>query len=190
MSSAAPSLARRGPPSQLTSMGIRETLNRKRGLSAALAALLILFSGGLLAYTQWPQSRPKGDKAYFTVDDGQTWFLDSIYKVPPFDYNGQTAVRAMVYSYDNGSKKFCGYLMRYTSEVKNKLDAAVAQAQADGKPLSSITLFSSRDVGMNGVEIKLPGQTNWVPRSHTQDAIKVLDQLKSPDGTDMDLLMP
>jgi hypothetical protein len=171
-------------------MSIRETINKKKGLSAALSALLILASGGILAYSQWPQSRPKGDKAYFTVDDGKTWFIDSIYKVPPFDYNGQTAVRAMVYSYDGGSKKFCAYVERYTTETRKQLDAAVAQAQADSKPLSSITLFSSRDVGMSGVEVKLPGDANWVSRANAAEAMKVLDQIKSPDGSEMDMLMP
>jgi hypothetical protein len=170
-------------------MGLRETINKKKSVSIGGAAVLVLIAGSFLAYTQWPAYRPKGDKAYFTVDDGQTWFVDSMYKVPPYDYNGKTAVRAMVYSYDKGSKTFCPFLQQYNSDTKKQLDDAVANATRDGKPLSSIELFGSPATA-RGVEIKLPGPNHkWVSPG-TAEATKVLSAVQAPDGSDVDSVFP
>jgi hypothetical protein len=170
-------------------MGLRETLNKKKSVSTGAAVFLIVVAGSILAYTQWPERRPKGDKAFFTVDDGKSWFVDSAYKAAPFDHDGQTAVRAMVYSYDNGHKTFCPVLERYNADTKKKLDAAVDAANRDGKPLSSVTLFSAPET-MKEVEVKLPGPGHqWIDVKKLE-AAKVLDAVKSPDDSDIDLVIP
>ncbi|MGD0461708.1 MAG: hypothetical protein ABSB74_04390 [Tepidisphaeraceae bacterium] len=154
------------------------------------AILMVAFAGGYLVYTQWPQPRARGDKAFYTVDDGQTWFMDSIYKTPPFDHDGKIAVRAMVYSYDNGRKLFCPFVQRYTSDMKKSLDDAVAQAMYDGKPLSSIALFNPRTAS-DGIEVKASGPGNdWVSRSDVDQAAKVLGSIRAPDGSAVDFVIP
>jgi hypothetical protein len=170
-------------------MGLRETINQKKSVSMGGAVVLILLAGGFLAYTQMPARRPKGDKAYFTVDDGQTWFVDSMYMIPPYDHDGKIAVRAMVYSYDKGSKTFCPFLQRYNSDTKKQLDDAVAQATRDGKPLASIELFGS-PVAARGVEIKLPGPDHKWVLPGSAEASKVLSAVQAPDGSDVDTAFP
>jgi hypothetical protein len=171
-------------------MGLRQTLNEKKSVSISGVVLLFVLAASYFIYTQWPYRRPKGDKAFYTVDDGQTWFIDSSYKVPPFDYNGQTAVRAILYSYDNGSKRFCPYLMQYQPSMKKALDDAVAQANHDGKPLSSISLFNSQAAAAS-TEVKICGPGHkWVPSTDYTNASQVFATATAPDGSAVDLIYP
>lgn len=143
-------------------MGVRETLNQKKSVGVVLAVVFLLAAAGILVYTQWPEHHFSGKTAFYSDDDGQTWFIDSVYKATPFDHNGKPAVRAIIYSYDSGSKRFCAYLMRDKASDKKLLDDAVAQAATQDKPPSSVTLFDDKRI-LNEMEIKEPGPGhNWV----------------------------
>jgi len=145
-------------------MGVREAINNKKSIGIGFSILLLLIAGSILAYTQWPEHRPKGGMAFYTDDDGQTYYVDSAYLVPPCDHDGKTAVRAMVYSYDGGHRQFCAFLERYTTDAKKRIDDAVAEAAREGKPPSSIALFGDPGIARSGLEIKLPGAGHsWVP---------------------------
>jgi len=138
-------------------MSVREAINSKKSVGIGISILFLIVAVIILAYSMLPAHRIKGDKTFFTDDDGQTWFLDSVYLTPPFDHNGKTAVRAMIYSYDHGNKTFCAYLTRYTADAKKRLDDAIAKAASAGKPPSSVGLFSDRELNSTGVEVKTPG---------------------------------
>jgi hypothetical protein len=73
-----------------------------------MAVILMTTAIGVTAYNRWPAHLPKGDKACYTDDDGKTWFVDSAYKVVPFDHDGNQAFRALVFTYANASKKCHG----------------------------------------------------------------------------------
>jgi hypothetical protein len=134
--------------------------------------------------------RPAADKAFYTIDDGRTWFVDSIYKTPPFDHEGKTAVRAMVYSYDNGRYQFCPFVQRYTSDIKKTLDDAIAQALIAGKPLASVGLFNA-PTALDGTEVKESASDgDWIPTSDKKDAAKIINSIKSPDGSAVDFVIP
>src|SRR5579862_39008 len=138
-------------------MSVREAINSRKSIGIAFASLFLVIAAAVLIFTQMPAHRIKGDKTFFSDDDGQTWFLDSVYQTPPFDRNGKTAVRAVIYSYDHGDKTFCAYLMRFTTSAKKRLDDAIAQAVKDGKNPGSVNLFTDRELNTSGVEVKLPG---------------------------------
>jgi hypothetical protein len=170
--------------------GLREIVDERKSTFLILAILMLLFAGGYLTYTQRSPHRPAGDKAFYTVDDGRTWFLDSIYRTPPFEHDGKIAVRAMVYSYDHGSRLFCPAVERYTPEAKKTLDEAIAEADREEKPLSSISLFNS-PATLDELEVKLSGPgREWVSRADKDEAAKVLNSIKSPDGSAVDSVIP
>src|ERR1700722_15420943 len=123
--------------------GLRELINKKKSIFVSLAVMLLVAATGYFIYSQRSPVRSTGDKAFYTTDDGQSWFIDSIYRTPPFERDGKIAVRAMVYSYDGGSRRFCPFVEQYTPEMKKSLDDEVAHATQEQKPLSSITLFNS-----------------------------------------------
>jgi hypothetical protein len=105
---------------------IRETINEHQGaviggtiVVLVLAGVVLLFSlrrgesRGLLAGT---------GKAFFSDDDGASYFVDSRERIPPFEHNGKQAVGARVYTCDGGQTKFVGYLERYTPPGKQKME--------------------------------------------------------------------
>jgi hypothetical protein len=172
------------------SMGLREIINAKKSAFLGMAILMLMCAVGYFDFTHRTIPKPSGDKAFYTVDDGRTWFIDSIYKTPPFEHDGKHAVRAMVYSYDNGSRTFCPAVERYNPDMKLALDEAVAQAKHQGKPLSSISLFNLPDT-LDAMEVKLTGPGHdWVSRNDRDETAKILGSIKAPDGSAVDFVIP
>ncbi|MGD0139460.1 MAG: hypothetical protein ABSD28_11330 [Tepidisphaeraceae bacterium] len=172
-------------------MSIREAINQKKSVGVGVAILILVLAVLILVYSQMPAHRIKGDKAYFTDDDGQTWFLDSTYLTPPFDHNGKPAVSAALYSYDHGNKKFCPFLMRYTDSAKKRLDDAIAEAAKQGKPPSSVSLFGDLELNKTGVEVKIPGPGHaWVLRDTTEGADTINQGLATHADDTSDLVIP
>ncbi|HWP40815.1 MAG TPA: hypothetical protein VNL70_07805 [Tepidisphaeraceae bacterium] len=62
-------------------------------------------------------------KAWYTVDDGKTFFADSALKIPPFEHEGKIAYRCQVWTYDGGKTRFVSHLERYPEAVKKKLES-------------------------------------------------------------------
>jgi hypothetical protein len=169
-------------------MGVRETLNKKKSLGIGLAAIFLLGAAFLLTYTEWPQHHFSGHTAFYSDDDGQTWFIDSVYRTTPFDHNGKQAVRAMIYSCDHGNTKFCAYLLRHKASDKKRLDDALAEATREGKPPSSITLFGDQGI-QNGMEIKQPGSGHpWVSILGPQGLDVTNAVLKDHDDGTLDIV--
>ena len=89
-------------------MGVRDWLNNNPkvvtgatiGVVLLVALLIFAKAGGGLGGSPAAVK----DMAFFTDDDGATWFADDAKKIPPFDHNGKQAVRARVYR--SGGKTF------------------------------------------------------------------------------------
>lgn len=147
-------------------------------------AALIAIAVAVLLYTNWPQHKANLNRAFYSDDDGKTWFADSAFKVPPFDHDGKTAVSAEVFSYDGGSKEFCAYLSRYTTQAKTALDSAIADAQRQGKSLDTVELFHDRGFIQRGMQAKRPGDSTWTP--YTDPHIADVFSVRAPDGSTVD----
>ncbi|HEX8340209.1 MAG TPA: hypothetical protein VF624_04805 [Tepidisphaeraceae bacterium] len=170
-------------------MGVREQLKEKPAIGFAVTAAFVLIAVLVLARTYWPEEQADLSRAFYTIDDGQTWFTDSATKVAPFDYNGKTAVVAHVYNYANGSKEFCAYLAKFTPEAKTKLEAAITDAARAGKPPESVSLYGDRSFMSNGVLVKPAGPGGeWVP--YGDPKAKPLFAVRAPDGSVVDQVFP
>ena len=153
-------------------MGIREQLSRNRWLGVAVGggALLLgcaficvqLLAGG-------PAAAP--DAAFFTVDDGKTWFEADASNIPPFQYEGKEAVRAYVFECDG--KPFVNHLERYAPQARKAVEQMAAAAKA-GTPLPP------EAAGANP-EVKKPGAKDWVSASNYAKSGSIL-KVKCPDG--------
>jgi hypothetical protein len=168
---------RMGKSRSETSMGIREKGFTKGFVGYGLAAVLLIYAIGMLTYQLKPEKRPNPFGAFYTDDDGKSYFTDTIYKFPPFDHDGKTAVMAYVYSSDHGN--FVGILQRYTPDAKKKLEDAYAKVQAGQLNVSTVnSLLSSNPIRYGGTEVKLVGSDHWVPRAQM-----MRPDVKAPDGS-------
>jgi hypothetical protein len=162
------------------STSVREKLNDGK-LGVGIAVTFLAIAVGILAYMLWPAPRINATSSFYSDDDGQSYFKDSVYKFPPFDHNGKPADEAIVIL-DRGSK-VVGYLVRYTPDALKKLtdkyNADVNNGMS-GKEIQHdvLTYMHYPDIYLQGQECKLPGPNNkWIPRSSFSTAM-----IKTPSG--------
>ena len=134
-------------------MHVRDLVNSHPLITMVVAGLLCI--GAILYATRQPAAPPAPGlppQAFFTVDDGKTVFSDDLAKLPPFDHDGQTAVRAMVMTTDGGQHRWTAYLLKYSDDLKRQVDA-------DGGKLDPLKMQ-----GMIVTErlVKKPGAAKWV----------------------------
>jgi hypothetical protein len=158
-------------------MGIRETINRNpkvaAGVGAGLIALTVVFVLFQLLDLNGASGVPSADEhAFFSVDDGKTWFVGDVKTLAPFDHGGKQAVRAYVYECDG--QRFVGFLERYTDEGK-RARQQVLDAAKTGRPDGRLVYISS----MTGRELKRPGDKNWTV-AKDQQTIESITTVRCP----------
>jgi hypothetical protein len=107
-------------------MGIREKLNENPGVGIALVAVVIVCviaeAWHLMAPAHPATPAVAGSvqpMAYFTTDDGKTFFGDFDTNIAPFDHHGRPAVKAYVYSI-NG-RQVVAYLEKHSAGADGSL---------------------------------------------------------------------
>jgi len=132
-------------------MSIREYMAAHPGIFTSAAFMLVVLCVGAVIMELRGSSiesyRPT--KAFFTTDDGKTLFVDDVTKIPPFDHNGQQAVRAMVYTTDGGKDQWVQYLVKASDSEKQQLEKAGSDAA------QALVVM---DLGM----VKPPGGKTWL----------------------------
>jgi hypothetical protein len=125
------------------------------------------------------------DKAWFTIDDGRTWFADDARKCAPFEVQGKTAYRVYVFTHDGGRTRFAGFLERYTPDAKKALEELEdSPSKGDRKRTGKASMGSLRDaVETSGKEVKTPktGDAGWTKIADPK-AIEIVT-VKAPDGS-------
>lgn len=116
-----------------------------------LAAGMLLLGAALMAWNLFGTGGGAG-RAFFTVDDGQTTFVDRADRLAPFEHQGRQAVEARRFTADGGKTSFVGYLVRYTDDGKRRLQDL---RRAGGRPTMDGAILRE-------VEVKRPGEPKWV----------------------------
>jgi hypothetical protein len=150
----------------------------------AVAAIIAIVAAIYMGYAQFGAGGSSiPHSTYFTSNDGQTFFVDSIDKVPPFEEAGKECVRAHVY--ESHGKRFVGYMAKMTADGK----AAVEKYQADLSHTSSREQPASwagvQASNFNGWLYKEPGEKQWKPGGIIHQVI-----VKGPDGQPADEVSP
>lgn len=166
-------------------MGVREQMTRKPVMGGVAAGVLALVAVAVLVKAYWPERQADLSRAFYTTDDGATWFEDSALKVAPFDHEGKPAVVAHVYSYAGGSKQFCAYVAKFTPEGKERLERAVAEAVKNGKGADSVGLYHDPSFMKGNVLVK-PARSGgeWV--SYGDRKANEIFSVHAPDGSVVD----
>jgi hypothetical protein len=159
-------------------VGIRETLNKNPGITTGATAAIILIALIVIFMQLRGDSGMSGDNlAWYSTDDGKTWFSDDASKLPPFDKDGKKAYKVYVYKCADG-KEFVSHLERYTPEAK----VALEKAQKEGPNADPAILET---VLMTGLEAKKPGTedkpSSWIKQQNF-NVFSQITQPKCPDG--------
>ena len=161
-------------------MGIRQILNEKRGVSAAVAICLIVLTLGWMFWQSMDGGVRLGTpQAFYTVDDGATWFADDANKIPPYNYNGKQAVACFVYKCGDKGQPWVSHLMRYTTEGKRQRE--------DQLKKKGVNLIGSESLLQPPIEVKeaKSGDTGWVNVNDPRAA--AIQKLQCPDGSMSDI---
>jgi hypothetical protein len=158
-------------------MSVREKISAKPWFGAAAAGALLLIGVVVIFIQLSGHSAPAPrDEAFFSTDDGKTWFADGASKVAPFDKDGKQAFRAHVFRSADG-KEFVGYLERFKPDAKRALESS---GKAPNSKVSE-NFSAVQSAYVNGREVKRPGDPKWTSVESVRDAAKITI-IKSPGG--------
>jgi hypothetical protein len=161
-------------------MGVREAINQRPKTVAAVAVTIVaavLVVVALQFRDVQASSQGGGDpeRAFFTTDDGKTWFVGDVTQIPPFQHDGKEAVRA--YVVEVNGQRLVNHLERYTPEGKQAL-IKLKEAVKHGPPPGALVAAAQQ----RGREVKRPGDTKWVPASDTAAAEAIVTP-RAPNGS-------
>jgi hypothetical protein len=157
-------------------MNIRQLLNSSPVLTG-LAALVVAGTAVAFAARSLGTHPPDTSHAFFTTDDGKTWFSDSSNNIPPFEKDGKTAYRCSVY--ECNGKQFVLEMQRYDEKSAQALrDAQVAARTQSTDP-------KKRAPGPNpqfGLQVKAPGDAKWHSAMDVAAMNKMSEAIKCGSG--------
>jgi hypothetical protein len=161
-----------------TSMSLREKITQNPRYGTAAAGALILI-GIMIIIMQTRGGAPPDSptQAFFTVDDGKTWFADSVSNIPPFDKDGKQAVRAFVFRCADGTV-FVNHLERFKPQAKQALENVNAPAP-DQTGHANLAAIQGAYTG--GREVKRPGDAKWTDAGNFREAGQIM-AVKCPGG--------
>jgi hypothetical protein len=164
-------------------MGIREALKDRPAVVRLAVGVLIVGAVIYLAQAAMSGSSMPTAKAYYTTDDGATQFVDSMDHLAPFDHHGKPAYRVWMFSTDGGKTRFPGYLERYTSQAK-------ARVESEMQDFKSGKSHMPPAVGPADTEVKKIGDGNpWVSRADLQQSRAIL-QIPASAGENVEVQLP
>lgn len=160
-------------------MGIRELLNKNQKVTGTIAAGFVVVAVTVMVMSARSTQSPTFRKAFYTTDDGKTFFTDSISLIPPFEKDGKQAVRAIVYQC--GGEQKVSYLERFSADAKAELESLRKEG---GAPDSAV----EQRIFEGGLQAKKPGDADWIAQSEflRRGGMNVL----CPDGSPAQLVVP
>jgi hypothetical protein len=136
-------------------MEIRRIVNNGRVVGAMAAFVIAAIAWNVSRSMPGRQLPVVISHAYYSDDDGLTWFVDTDEKVPPFDHDGKTAVLAFVYQTADG-KQFVQHLEEYSPTIKARAESALSTGSTEE---AKVLLAGSTPL------VKKPGDKIWVSQS-------------------------
>lgn len=170
-------------------MGIRETLNQNSYVAMGATVGVIAVAAWFIVSTLRSNATPNyGSAAYYSDDDGASYFEDSNKLIPPFDHRGKQAYKAYVYTCDKGKSKWVGYLEGYLPDARKKveelhveMDRMAKDPKASPPPPDKDPVYVLPKIQQKGLVVKKPGQGKWVSQADGQEFFKV-QHVECPGG--------
>lgn len=162
-------------------MSVRELINRNSVVTTWVTIIVIVLAVGLGIYTQAGSGAPKpSSSAWYTTDDGATWFADDVHKITPFQKDGKEAVRVYVFQCGSG-KPFGGYVERYTPAAMKQVEQ-LSLKSPERRSLGEAMQMQS--LALTGVVVKKLGPNNpWTTRENRDQFVQITS-IPCPAGSD------
>jgi len=145
-------------------MSIREIIQRNQRVCGAVAGVAVLAALGVsMRSLSGSEQPPRVERVFYSDDDGATYFVDNVDRLPPFDHDGKPAVRAHVFRCGHGGDAFVGYLEKVDDVTRAKLEqmrqAGILMREPNG--VVPIDIAMLRDNGCLYKSPKVPAD-KWV----------------------------
>jgi hypothetical protein len=134
-------------------MGVRQSLNENKKLGVGVGAGIFVVALAILSFQLFGgggSGIEAPTSAFYTDDDGKTFFKDDAYKVVPFDHGGKQAYRAEVFKCADG-KQFVGRMYRHNALGKKAMEEHLAKGTDDPEGVFLAGLDNQ------ATEVKAPG---------------------------------
>jgi hypothetical protein len=147
-------------------MSIRESMARRTPVWGGVGACMIVVALGIVA---WQLSnggvQSRGENAFYTIDDGQTMFVEVRSKSVPFEHNGKLAYRVHAWRCGDGSKVI-SHLSRNRTQSPTERDTSTPSATRDRATLE----VAGERSRLADVEVRDPGSPPdaWFPADSPQ----------------------
>jgi hypothetical protein len=166
---------------------VREYLNNHPVFGGAFGLAVLSVVIGLIYYMQVEKNDVQRalTLAWYSDDDGKSWYSDNKNLNPPFDRGGKTVVRAFVFRCTGDNHEFVGYLQRYAASAKKAIEDAHEQVVEQKIP-PPIGLYES--IEKNGLEVKRPGDADWV--NVRDPKAKSIEKVTCPSGGTVEQVSP
>jgi hypothetical protein len=164
-------------------VGIRETLNRNQVATSAITAGIIVLALIFIFRSSCSGGPSIPTQAYYTDDDGATYFTDKVGILPPFQHNGKEAVLANVFKCGSG-KPFVAFMTKYTPEAQKAIKDYAATPDKD-----KMRMPPPEMARMAGTLYKKPKEGAWLGQRDMMAQQQVMS-VKCPDGTMAELQWP
>ncbi len=120
----------------------------------ALVIAVALALGLSLRSSLGPERGARITQAFYSDDDGKSYFAEALAKPSPFDHGGKLAYRAYVYRCSDSSITFVGYLARQAPDEKPQ--------GAMGSTADAVKAGAAQGKSAGLTEVKKPGDSKWV----------------------------
>jgi len=167
--------------------GVRHKLSENKALGIGLGAVLLVVSFGIIGLQLFGGRSDDvvvATQAFYTDDDGATFFKDDINKVVPYERNGKQVYRCDVFQ-DADGKQFVGLIYRYTDFGRREIEEYIAGGANDP---DGLTRFSIDQRGMQVKRVGAPERA-WVLNDELTTE-RLRESVKSPSGQPAQLVVP
>lgn len=172
-------------------MGLRETLNENPNYTTAAAGAVVFISLGFIVWRVLSSGGASGSSgvassggAYFTSDDGATYFADNADNLSPEQHDGKTAYLCYVFKCA-GQKPFVQYLERLPPQAMRKVLAARAASSKGSGPPAAEAQITGIVAGSTEVKPPLTPDTAWINRNSPRAS-----QIMTPNCPDAEIVTP
>ena|SRR5687767_13437968 len=168
-------------------MAPQQLKESRYGMGVAVAILLV--AAIALGYQMLSGREVVGaaaaTSAFYTDDNGKTFFKDDTDKLPPFEHNGKQAFRCDVFQ-DAGGKQFVGLIYRFTESGRQQMQDYLPKKSKDADGAAR------RAIEERGMQVKPVAATGDAAWQYADDVTvaQLRAAVKTPSGQQAILVQP